>query len=129
MNKIFLKHIAHDLLLWSGILLGLHQGHPMVANAVLFVLWVLAVLAIASGLGMMVTDDDVLLRKVAKAGADRTPLHRRYAWASVLVEAVVLAALGYFWLASVYLLGSLLALAGYKRAEEKYQAAEEGAPC
>ena len=126
MNKQFLQQLAVDALLWLGIIWGLYLGQPLVENMAVFALWAWAVLGVLTGLMMMETTEDDLVRKAGARVAGRSALHQKYIYVSIVAEVLALAGLGHFWLAGCYLVAGLLSCSGSERMKRKHQ---EAAPC
>lgn len=95
MNVGLIRNIAWDLLVTAPLLyFGGYEHFEFAENAMLFIFWVstiIAMLVVISGGSMDWSD----IKK-------KTPAHNAYSSYSIIIESMILFALGYSWLGVMY---------------------------
>ena len=106
--KQFLKQLIFDIFLFICIaMVFLKHPHPAFENLLIFVVWVMGIIGVILGFAK-----DTLIKdpKMLQAARDKIAVHRWWSAYTPILEILALAALGFYWTATIYTLGVLFLL-------------------
>lgn len=116
--KNFLKLLAFDAVLWTAIIGGLYLHLPYLYNLAVFVIPIMGTLAMLTGLYFAAMAKkpksewtEEFTKTVEKLRA-RPKYFVRYTAISTTLEVLLIAAAGHFFIAAIYLIGTVMFFSG-----------------
>ncbi len=120
MNKRFFKNISMDLIIsWPLLWYGIFKQYQYVGNIATAYFWLLC--ATAFIVAIIYSDEKQILKRIKDSHYQkRTKTHIYYSFITMLIEFAVIASVGRFVLAAIYLVCNVLVQGLNLKCEETY---------
>lgn len=116
-----IMQITIDFFIWIGIIFGLYNGVGVIENIATFALWFMAIIGLIAGL--LGGDEFKQHMKDEKISRPDSAIGR-YTLISSIIESLAIAGAGYYTLATVYAISTILIAAKKQSAIDEQEASQ-----